>query len=944
VGAFAEVASLVSAVVNRAADSGDPISSLDFTFPQALDEGPDGGNAMACFAGPASLLECSMLQSGSACAAPGRRPAGYDRPLRMVFSMRPPFIFLATSRCGDTHHALREQLRHAEGHIFLCLSTQVTRRLLQRPNLDLLRNKLAGAAGALDNLQRLANRSPASWLDAIPILPLPSSVRAKIASILSQAAQTVYIPRQAAGDRRSTARSDGSGAGAMGEKGEAVAPAVVYAVLFAGYQVAAWSQLGPQSPSAIGSSVPATAPLMPRQWPPFALRPHDSFLLSNVLQSSPVLRDANAWMPLTLPSLDPAGRLHALACHMGSVTYTGSAYPARPISVRPVSVALNAATARSSVASSALIAPVSAPAPVVVAVAGPVATMSNAEASIHRSADANLAPVGGSRLESVAVIPVSLSLGSIQSALPRSSTGSPVPDAGQSAFPCSDTATSAMSAPPSPSPGLQITVDMNVSASFSDATAEEEIDESDDDDGSLANVPSNASFPALEAVAEDECMDGSNDGKDSVPVAPMAVSVGPDGNELQMTQPDGSVAFASINDSKIQETEEPLGKDAKAVSDSLAPGTATAALPDNLPSDEIPLHRRLLMLADKAVEEQQKLERMALVSAAQHPSVASTAPPVAAPARPISMAAESGMRPSSVYASLQPIRPLSTRPMSTARPVQTSATFPHTQSLSGHRQSMRLPAPLRFEPAEADSALDSSAATPAAAPLPTSYSIETDPAGVFLVLVTANDRLVEAPGQPLLERAMKIAQQLHASGSHIRVLRCLSEVAPAGVGDYGAGSFGVPGIAHFLYLWKPARQFTMSAFPRQVGASARRRKALLRAYQHVYDELTLPTPILRHFVSSFAWPRLSPARQQAQAHGPSMSEPSGPIGGEAGPGSVQSTEMAGHISGLHTTNAILMAVLDGSVASDRVVNAMERLAKVLKKEHGRLLALTPGIF
>lgn len=132
-----------------------------------------------------------------------------------------------------------------------------------------------------------------------------------------------------------------------------------------------------------------------------------------------------------------------------------------------------------------------------------------------------------------------------------------------------------------------------------------------------------------------------------------------------------------------------------------------------------------------------------------------------------------------------------------------------------------------------------------------------------------------------------------------------------GVGDWLASAYGIPGLQHFLYLWKPWRQYSMARFPPAFAEHAQR-KALLRAYQATYDRLTaVPAPAqLRHCVSTF--------------------------------GGWEGASVVAHVAGIHTTNAILVAALDGSVPSDRVAAAMEKLAKAVKRDHDKLLLPAPG--
>jgi hypothetical protein len=95
------------------------------------------------------------------------------------------------------------------------------------------------------------------------------------------------------------------------------------------------------------------------------------------------------------------------------------------------------------------------------------------------------------------------------------------------------------------------------------------------------------------------------------------------------------------------------------------------------------------------------------------------------------------------------------------------------------------------------------------------------------------------------------------------------------------------------------------------------RKALFRAYQHVYERLTLPSPVLRHYTVSYDWSVVS-----------------------AGSGGVAAA--IGHVAGIHTTYGLVLAALDASLPAARVTQTMERLAKALRRDHYRLLLPSPG--
>jgi hypothetical protein len=183
-----------------------------------------------------------------------------------------------------------------------------------------------------------------------------------------------------------------------------------------------------------------------------------------------------------------------------------------------------------------------------------------------------------------------------------------------------------------------------------------------------------------------------------------------------------------------------------------------------------------------------------------------------------------------------------------------------------------------------------------------------EPPAVFLLLVSSETAASHV--EALTARKAALVQQLHESQGLSHVLRALAAAHTGhggGVGDFLAAAYGIPGLLHFVYVWKPWRQYTMSKFPPALAEHAQR-KALLRAYQVCYDRLTATVPPLRHCVSSF--------------------------GGWEG--------SIAHVAGIHTTNALVLCAFDGSVATDRVTVATEKLAKAVKRDHDKVLLPAPG--
>lgn len=231
-------------------------------------------------------------------------------------------------------------------------------------------------------------------------------------------------------------------------------------------------------------------------------------------------------------------------------------------------------------------------------------------------------------------------------------------------------------------------------------------------------------------------------------------------------------------------------------------------------------------------------------------------------------------------------------------------------------------------------AVDAGGSAPSSSPLPSSplptssrafsppppaYHIERDAPGIFLLLVSNDSGAAEALGRA----KNAVFRALTESDALRDVMRAAHAAGPAGVGDYSAAAYAhvAPRVAHFVYVWKPWRQFTQS-LPPEGFRDGVQRKALQRAYQRVYDRLLLTSPPLRHSVSSFS----------------AIDGGGGGGGGGAGAGEAA----IAHIAGLHTTNAILLAAFDAGIDQSKVPDAMERLAKAIKRDHDKLLLGTPA--
>jgi len=175
---------------------------------------------------------------------------------------------------------------------------------------------------------------------------------------------------------------------------------------------------------------------------------------------------------------------------------------------------------------------------------------------------------------------------------------------------------------------------------------------------------------------------------------------------------------------------------------------------------------------------------------------------------------------------------------------------------------------------------------------------------LFLALITTNTDA--AHQETLAARRRTICAGLRDCGGEAAVMRAAAVSGMCGVGDYAASAYSIPGVLHFVYTWKALRQYTMTRFPPQLAEYVQR-KALLRAYQHVLDCLVATTPPVRHAISTY-----------------------------------YGLESVGHVAGIHTTNAILLAAFDPTVVPDKVAAALEKLAKAVRRDHDKLLMPSPS--
>jgi len=212
-------------------------------------------------------------------------------------------------------------------------------------------------------------------------------------------------------------------------------------------------------------------------------------------------------------------------------------------------------------------------------------------------------------------------------------------------------------------------------------------------------------------------------------------------------------------------------------------------------------------------------------------------------------------------------------------------------------------------PAVAEPAATAAPAAPVAASAgPPPYHIDTEAPAVFLVMVSAETAAPHV--EALAHRKIAVAGQLHEGSILATVMKTLA-VAGSGVGDYAASAYGIAGLQHFVYVWKPWRQYTMARFPRLCEEPVQR-KALLRAYSIIYDRLTgavaPAAPPMRHVISSYS-----------------------------------GLEALATIAGLHTTNAIVLCAFDATQPPERIPSLTERLAKLVRRDHDKVLIPSPGV-
>jgi First Longin domain of FUZ, MON1 and HPS1/Second Longin domain of FUZ, MON1 and HPS1 len=916
-----------------------------------------------------------------------------------VFSLRGPFVLVAVSRTGETVHALSEQLRAIHSTIIMTLTSRIETRLRERPGLD-VRQSLGGPGTRSQflNIVRNSNRYPSLWLDAIPILTLPASVKSRITSILSSASQ-----------------KSGAGSG------------LVYAILLAGTTVVAWAQTRNKE---------------------YALKPHDTFLLSNLVQSSAALRLADSWIPVCMPSLDDTGFLHAFISYLGAVNV-------------PMAMTARTASNGSGSGPSGLLnggggpgAPRASMPPSMLAGRMGMPQQQQPHLQQQRSlpggaaGSAGVNAIGPARMATVSSPAVT---GGSSSFSKPNNTATGTADDNHNNHPATtplsarergETAYSddaddddaddeehgnssrKNSQNKGASVGLGLTAvdpliaermnrdkdlddDVDVDGSNNNNRDEETIegaidaaldgyengestigrkgdDEADDedDDNDSVTEPPPAALPPLTSPRHRPSISlvggggaGRSSRSASLALGGAATAAGSEDKTLKEA---AAAAGEEDDDDKdaaggallLEQTEE-VGDEsaltaspaattsgAKAAGSSSSSSSSSSSAPDSQSSlykegAALPLSASNQSLAEQqqggdddegaepgGEEEGESPDRTRSTdSSPKKPSSSSSSP--ASPAPAVSVAGARSASGENRSASASPATVSRAASVATSNPAAASSSS--SSSVAGSTVAASV--------STARTAKDAAAAAAAAS----AVHIAHEPPGVFLVLLSSDGSggNVEA----LASRKQALVSQLHESQSIACVMRALAAATatahvggaggsgvggaggPAGwllsaagaafstssgssgsslhgggagtgggIGDFPPSAYSINGLLHFIYLWKPWRQYTMSRFAGPLGEYSQR-KALLRAYQVIYDRLTSTNPPLRHAVSTF--------------------------GGWDG--------CIGHIAGIHTTSAIMLCAFDPSVTADKVTVLTEKLAKAVKKDHDKLLLPSPGV-
>ena len=173
-------------------------------------------------------------------------------------------------------------------------------------------------------------------------------------------------------------------------------------------------------------------------------------------------------------------------------------------------------------------------------------------------------------------------------------------------------------------------------------------------------------------------------------------------------------------------------------------------------------------------------------------------------------------------------------------------------------------------------------------------------------------------------------------------------------------TYNIKGLIHFLYIWKPLRQYTMSLWPNFLNGYTRihhiKRKNILRAYSRIYSRLTMPIPNLRHVMYSYQgggfdqqynWNNNNQYDDNNTGllfhTSENMSKTDGNIAAGTNDPKVNPSDhdpMITTIAGINTTQAICISIFDTSINTEDVPPAMESLVKNIKRDHDKLFIMS----
>lgn len=911
----------------------------------------------------------------------------------LVFNTRGPLHLVAASRAGDTEHALAQTLRAVHNHLLFAFSAMLHQRLIDRPSAD-IRPLLSGCDVPLRTLIRAGNRSPCLWLDAFPMVSMGSGLRGRVAAILSSASTPVA-------NAGSSGASDAAVASAAAS---AAAASVVYVILTAGYHLVAFAQtkgnrehwLRPSDLAQLtaflccsqtlrsGGDV-ATPLCLPGLSQSAFVHAYIGLLGSG--SSYPAVPAPSATAPNTATAAPPPSTAAVPGLSVSSTAAPSSTLvpasasasaPSSPVPSVPASLSTtmedNATTTVTSVQSATSSALVEAAAvaassslPQPPAPAGPPQDRRLGRKAWMTAADAALGAVPPTTTSTVA------SSSSPVRQLPSGAgDGKQVvtpSQVDQSQFAASSSpAAASLPPPPAVSTSLAsaspiIPASRAVSrisvASPLHLTSPQGHSSHPTSAVSSSSEPASSAAPADTAAAPSPAL--------GAVVAPVVLLQGDDDTPATLTTPatnggegggyDGAgytpMPLAAASDDAPAAAQDPAAHHDVA-------DAAGGAAEDNVEFDGDDDDD------NNDVDDENTLRGGFAATDAQSASVSggdvqqASAPAPSTPLRRRS--ATSAASASSSSASLPLTSEVAAAPSTPSQP-------------SGHPSS--------------SSATEQAGLLSPWQPPPPYHPDRDHTPPVFLTIVTTgagsgtnSERYLDA----LAARRATIARQLGDCGALLSIIRSLSSPSlaapqqhqpgtaaggPFPPSDINIASYHIQGLQHMIYIQKPLRQYAIapwpaclasqyhpaavadgdappagpqSASPSQAPPPAkavhRARKALLRAYQRIYERLTMPTPVLRHVVASYSGGMLAEHAAGAATVNGSATTDTGRSGG--GGGLRGSPIIVTTLAGIHTTNSIIIAAFDQTANVDGLCPAMEQLSKQLRRDNDRLFMMLPG--